>query len=54
LEIEELQPVAAPGINMANHNETVASDEVVALEIEELEEIVAPGYKFNHNETSVP
>jgi hypothetical protein len=49
LQVEELEPIVAPGLRM-NHNETVVSDEefqlVVAeeirLEVEELEEVVVP------------
>ena len=35
LEVEELEEVIAPGINLANHNETmVADDKEVKLEVE--------------------
>jgi hypothetical protein len=51
-EVEQLEEIAAPGLNL-NHNETALVDVDVALEIEELEEIVAPGLNFNHNETVV-
>jgi hypothetical protein len=51
LEVEELEEVIAPAI-AANHNETLASDEV-DLCIEEMEEVIAPGLNIQHNETLV-
>jgi hypothetical protein len=59
LEVEEMEEVIAPklaGIEGANHNETLVSDEV-GLNAEELEETLTPTslrpIPNNHNETLV-
>jgi hypothetical protein len=51
--VEELEPIAAPGVYQ-NHNETLMADEddvELILVVEELETIAAPGLWTNHNET---
>jgi hypothetical protein len=55
LQIEELEPIAAPAI-IRNSNETLVVDpeeREPSLEIEELEPIVAPAIVRNSNETLV-
>lgn len=52
LDVEEMEEVIAPGVNLGNHNETLVSDEV-ELNAEELEEVIAPRLSANHNETLV-
>ncbi len=55
IDIEELEPIVAPGERF-NSNETQVvdpEDRELSLEIEELEPIVAPGLKYNSNETLV-
>jgi hypothetical protein len=49
LDVEELEAMIAPGINMPNHNETSLTP-MVELTAEELEAVIAPGMAFNHNE----
>ena len=49
---EELEEVIAPGVRLANHNETLVNDEI-ELDAEELEEVIAPKLAVNHNETLV-
>jgi hypothetical protein len=56
LEIEELEPIIAPGMRLANSNETLVTDPEeleLELEIEDLEPRVAPGIWENSNETLV-
>ena len=51
LNVEELEAVIAPGVNL-QHNETLVNDEV-ELNTEEMEEVIAPGMTMQHNETLV-
>ena len=51
LEIEELEPIIAPGMRLQNSNETLVADDELELEVEELEQIVAPLIASNSNET---
>lgn len=51
--IEELEDVIAPGVDLGNHNETMASDDEIDLQVEELEDVIAPRLSANHNETMV-
>ena len=54
MEVEELEERIAPGMRLANHNETLLLDEQdIDMNIEELEQIIAPGTMINHNQTFV-
>ena len=52
LEIEELEPIVAPGL-WQNSNETLVTDSELNSEVEELEQILAPQLAANSNETLV-